>query len=93
MARLLTSRGVYGQDATVPGQTPAGSGALSHADPTDHLGQIGSFFPDQEIRFGNLEFTADSRGELVWMRPSTPMEKPVESDALTPEASGIGHRL
>jgi hypothetical protein len=36
-----------------------------HADPIGHLGRVGSFTPDQEIRFGNLDFVADSQGDLI----------------------------
>ena len=89
MAHPVVINEICSQDVPIPCQIFAGGDVLSHADPTDHLGQIGRFFPDQEIRFGNLEFAADSQGGLVWMKPSAPMEEPAKLDASAPEASGI----
>ena len=46
--------------ASAPGLFTFGSIVL-HADPTGHLDQVDSFAPEQEIRFGNLEYVADSQ--------------------------------
>ena len=37
-----------------------------YADSTGHLGQIKNFAPGQTIKFGNLEYAADARGELAF---------------------------
>lgn len=37
-----------------------------HADSIGHLGQIKKFAPGRIIRFGNLEYAADSGGELAF---------------------------
>lgn len=37
------------------------------ADSTGHLGHVENYAPGQIIRFGNLEFAADSREELIFL--------------------------
>ena len=54
-----------------------------HANPTGHLGRVRSFAPDQEIRFGNLEFSVDSRGDLSFAGLAISSDEPEVSEALT----------
>ena len=56
---------------------------MLHADLTSHLGKIGNFARVQEIRFGNLEFTANSRGDLSLTEPSVSSDGPETLEALT----------
>ena len=88
MAHLIIDREICNKDVFVPGQILAIGSFVLQADPTGRLGQIGSFAPVQGIRFGTLEFIADSRGELVLIGPSTLMEEPADPDASTPKTSG-----
>jgi hypothetical protein len=60
MARLVISDGICGGDVFIPGQLFAFGSIMLHADLTGRLGRVGSFALDQEIRFGNLDFVADS---------------------------------
>ena len=89
MACLVTSSEIYTQGTSAPDQILTSSDISSHACLTGHLGQIGNFSPDQGIRFGTLEFVADSRGELVLVEPLTPTEQPADPDASTPRTSGL----
>lgn len=54
MARLVISDGIRSGDVFVPGQLFAFGSIVLHANQAGRLGQVGSFTPDQEIRFGNL---------------------------------------
>ena len=65
MAHLVISDEIQSKDVFVPSQIFAFGSIVSHADPAGHLGQVRSFIPDQEVRFGNLEFVADSWEDLV----------------------------
>ena len=56
---------------------------MLHADPTGHPGRIGSLAPYQEIRFGNLEFSVDSRGDLSFVGLAIPSDEAEDSEALT----------
>ena len=60
MAHLVINEEVCNMGTFVPGQIFAFASIVLHADQTGHLGRVESFAPDQEIRFGNLEFSADS---------------------------------
>ena len=76
MARLIISNSASCGDTFVPGQLFAFGSVVLHADPVGHLGRVDSFTPDQEIRFGNLEFVADSRGDLILMGSSASPDGP-----------------
>ena len=69
MARLIMSEQVYNDDIFVPGHIFTFGSIVLHADSADHLGRIGNFAHGQEIHFGNLEFTADSRDNLFLVGP------------------------
>ena len=87
MARFLISDGIRGGDIFIPGQLFAFGNVMLHADPAGRLSRVDSFTLDQEIRFENLEFIADSRGDLVLTKLSAPLEGPMSPDTLT---SGAG---
>lgn len=85
MARLVISEDVRNMDSFVPGQIFAFDNVVPHANPTVRLGMVGTFSPDQEIRFGNLEFSTDSRGDLLLTGLATSYDAPEESEALSPD--------
>ena len=58
-------------------------GIVLQANPTSHLDQVDSFAPQHQIRFGNLEFVADARGDLVLTGYSTLTEAPENPETLT----------
>ena len=83
MARVVINEEVRNMDSFVPGQIFALGSIVLHADPTGCLGQVGSFAPDQEVRFGNLEFSVDSQGDLSLTGLAVSSEAPEDSEALT----------
>ena len=83
MARLIISDDVRVGGSFAPGQIFAVGSIVLHADPTGHPGRIGSLAPDQEIRFGNLEFSVDSRGDLPFAGLVVSSDEPEVSEALT----------
>src|SRR6266566_3497419 len=83
MARLVISEEVRNMDSFVPGQIFAFGSVVLHADPTGRLGRVGTFAPDQEVRFGNLEFSVDSRGDLLLTGLAISSYAPEDSKALT----------
>ena len=83
MARLIFSDEVSNGDSFAPGQIFAFGSIVLHADPTGHPGRIESLAPDQEIRFGNLEFSVDSRGDLSFVGLAISYDEPEVSEALT----------
>ena len=76
MARLIIEDGVNTGDLFVPDQLFAFGSIVLHANPTSHVDQINSFSPKHQIRFSNLEYIADIRGDLVFVgfaaSPGTP---------------------
>ena len=72
MACLVISNSIRNGDVFVPGQLFAFSSIMLHADPTVHLGQIDGLALSEEIKFGNLEFFTDPRGDLVLAGFSAP---------------------
>jgi len=82
MACLVISDNIFNGDAFIPGQIFAFGGIMLHAGPIVRLGQVGSFEPDQEFRFGNLEFVADSWGDLILTKYSALIEDPANPEAL-----------
>ena len=70
-------------DISVPGRALAPVSVKLHNDPSSRPGQDGSFTPSRKIRFGSLEFTADSRGDLTPAKPLVPLKKSANPDVLT----------
>ena len=66
MARLIIGEGIRSGDFFVPGQLFVFSSIVLHANPTGRLDQIDNFAPEHRIRFSNLEYFADRRGDLVF---------------------------
>ena len=94
MVRLVVNEEVRNTGTFVPGQIFAFGSIVLHADPTGRLGRVESFAPDQEVRFGNLEFSVDSRGDLsltgLAVSPAMPDDpEALTSDSLSGSAYGI----
>ncbi|KAE8785519.1 hypothetical protein D1007_40759 [Hordeum vulgare] len=86
MARLAICKEIRNKDIFFLTQIFAFGSIVLHADPAGHFGQVGSFTPGQEVRFGSLEFTTDPRGVLVLTRLLAPFEESKTPDVLTSEA-------
>ena len=61
---------IIGNDAIqgevfLPGQIFAFGGFVLRANSLGHLEQIYSYAPDHQVRFGNLNYTADIRVDLI----------------------------
>ena len=50
----------------LPGQIFMFGGFALRANSLGHLEQIDSYAPGHQVRFGNLNYTADIRGELIF---------------------------
>ena len=62
---------IIGNDATqgevfLPGQIFVFGGFVLRANSLGHLEQIESYTPGHQVRFGNLNYTADIRGDLIF---------------------------
>ena len=65
MASSIVNNTVQGE-TFLPGQIFVFSGFAQRANSLGHLEQIDSFVPGHQIRFGNLNYTADIRGDLIF---------------------------
>ena len=94
MARLVINEEVLNPGTFIPRQIFAFGSIVLHADPTGHLGRVGSFAPDLEVRFGNLEFFVDSRGDLSLTGLEVSPVTPEDSEALFSDPSfGPAHGI
>ena len=50
----------------LPGQIFVFGGFALRANSLGHLEQIESYAPGRQVRFGNLNYTADMRGHLIF---------------------------
>ena len=50
----------------LPGQLFVFGGFVLRANSLGHLEQIESYAPDHQVRFGNLNYTADIRRDLIF---------------------------
>jgi len=62
---------IIGHDAVqgkvfLPGQIFVFGGSTLWANSLGHLEQIESYVPGHQVRFGNLDYTADIRGDLIF---------------------------
>jgi hypothetical protein len=74
MAHLIIGDSIRTEGTFAPGQIFTFGSVIPRADPTGLLGQVGNFVPDQEIRFGSLEFVTDSRGNPL-KKSSAPCQR------------------
>ena len=62
---IIASDAVKGE-AFLPGQIFVFSGFALWANSLGHLEQIESYAPGHQVSFGNLNYTADIRGDLIF---------------------------
>ena len=55
-----------GRETFLPGQIFVSGGFALRANSLGHLEQIDSYAPGHQVRFGNLNYTADIRGDLIF---------------------------
>ena len=67
MAPSINNNMVQGE-TFLPGQIFVFGGFMLRANSLGHLEQIESYAPGHQVRFGNLNYTADIRGDLVFDR-------------------------
>ena len=65
MAYSIINDKVQGE-TFLPGQIFVFGGFALRANSLGHLEQIDSYAPGHQIRFGNLNYTADIRGDLIF---------------------------
>ena len=65
MAPSIIDNTVQGE-TFLPGRIFVFGGFALRANSLGHLGQIDSYAPGHQIRFGNLNYTADIRGDLIF---------------------------
>ena len=66
MAPSIIGNDAIQGEAFLPGQIFIFGGFVLRANSLDHLEQIESYAPGHQVRFGNLNYTADIRGDLIF---------------------------
>ena len=79
MAPSIVNNTVQGE-TFLPGQIFVFGGFALRANSLGHLEQIDSYTPGHQIRFGNLNYTADIRGDLIFDRSSPVPDAPDSHD-------------
>ena len=91
---------IIGNDAVqgevfLPGQIFVFGGFALRANSLGHLEQIESYAPGHQVRFGNLNYTADIRGDLIFDGFEPMSGAPHDHDehdlALPPDSFGRSH--
>src|SRR3954464_14668795 len=68
MAPLIIDNDAVLGEVFLPGQIFVFGGFPLRANSFGHLEQIESYAPGHQVRFGNLNYTADIRGDLIFDR-------------------------
>ena len=66
MAPSIICNDVIQDEVFLPGQIFVFGGFILRANSLGHLEQIDSYAPGHQVRFGNLNYTADIRGDLIF---------------------------
>ena len=66
MASSLINRDAVRDETFLPGQIFVFGGFALRADSLGHLEQIESYAPGHQVRFGSLNYTGDTRGDLIF---------------------------
>ena len=89
MACLVLGEDISSIDLFVLGQLFAFGSIVLHANSIGRLDKIENFAPEHRIRFGNLEYVTDTRGDLVFAgftaSPCTPMGLDVPAPEFSPD--------
>ena len=84
---IIASDAVQGE-AFLPGQIFIFGGFALRANSLGHLEQIESYAPGHQVRFGNLNYTTDIRGDLIFDRFEPTIGAPyIEHDLDLPSGS------
>ena len=62
---IIGNDAIHGE-AFLPGQIFVFDSFILRANSLGHLEQIESYAPGHQVRFGNLNYTADIRGDLIF---------------------------
>ena len=62
---IIYNDAIHGE-VFLPGQIFIFGGFTLRANSLGHLEQIESYSPGHQVRFGNLNYTADIRGDLIF---------------------------
>ena len=66
MAPSIVGNDAIQGEVFLPGQIFVFGGFVLRANSLGHLEQIESYAPGHQVRFGNLNYTADIRGDLIF---------------------------
>ena len=66
MAPSIINNNMVEGETFLPGQIFVFGGFALRANSLGHLEQIDSYAPGHQVRFGNLNYTADIRGDLIF---------------------------
>ena len=66
MASSIINNDAVQGETSLPRQTFVFDGFALRANSLGHLEQIENYTPGRQVRFGNLNFTADIRGDLIF---------------------------
>ena len=84
------------EEVFLPGQIFVFGGFALWANSLGHLEQIDSYAPGHQISFGNLDYVADIRGDLIFRGSATPTlalaldpERIARSEDELPEFAGL----
>ena len=66
MAPSIINNNVVQGETFLPGQIFVFGGFMLRANSLGHLEQIDSYAPGHQIRFGNVNYTADIHGDLIF---------------------------
>ena len=66
MAPMIINGDAVQGETFLPGQIFVFGGFALRANSLGHLEQIESYAPGRQVRFGNLNYTADIRGDLIF---------------------------
>ena len=80
MALLIIYNNVVQGETFLPGQIFVFGGFALRANSLGHLEQIESYAPGHEVRFRNLNYTADIRGDLIFDGFETTAAAPCHRD-------------
>ena len=91
MAPSIIDNDAIQGEAFLPKQIFAFGGFVLRANSLGRLEQINSYAPDHQVRFGNLNYTTDIRGDLIFdgfePQPSAPHCHDGHDLALPPDSA------
>ena len=91
MAHLFANDDVASSETFLPAQVFVFGGFVLRANSIGHLEQVDSYAPGHQIRFGNLNYIADIRGDLIfeWFAASVATPYPHEEGSLDPSLDPV----